>query len=147
MKLFVLSVILLLGFTGQQSAAVEDEAGTQAHRAIAAGYGLNLDSGEILSPAHLASRLVEPCANGGVCLYANPDGTGLLVRYTTSQNGCRNLPSAANDKTSYVWNNSTEQWFVYTGNTCTGTSGPIYASSQGQMTGGYNNTISSIYGS
>jgi hypothetical protein len=56
---------------------------------------------------------------------------------------CVNLTTAMR-ATSYVWNNSSQQWRAWTGTGCTSSNAPLYAHTAGGMGAPFNNNIHAL---
>jgi len=57
---------------------------------------------------------------------------------------CVYLDSNMRNKTSYVYNNTAEQWRAWTGPGCSGSNAPLYAHNGGPMGGVFQNNIEGL---
>lgn len=94
------------------------------------------------------AQAVIGCPAGALCLY-DSNYTSAVPIYDidgadSAPNGCTTLGISLRNRTVYIWNRSPFRWTVYTGSSCQATSGPIYANSQGNMTGVYYQSIDSF---
>jgi hypothetical protein len=94
------------------------------------------------------AQAVIGCSSGALCFYdSNYSSAVPMVDHDAADSGpneCINLATSYRNKTVYIWNRSGFRWTVYTGINCGATSGPIYANSQGNMSGVYYKTIDSF---
>ena len=113
-------------------------AGVPAHTAIDLATG---------KPAVLSAAMMAVCGTNALCFYdywstgtVNYDYFGSMTTIGTS---CRNLATSMKNKTSYIWNNSSARVTVHTGDPsgCLGVEGTVWAHSDGNMSGAYNNSI------
>lgn len=106
---------------------------------------LTLALGATLAGSASPALAVGACPTGGICFYdtgVSANWMEYLDRADIAVGRCRVMPSAANNKTSYIVNNGGSQWRTYSNADCTGTNGAIYAYSSGTMDAAHNNNIS-----
>lgn len=93
------------------------------------------------------AQAVRACSAESICFYdVNTSLAAPMVDHDgedTSPNECHNLPSSARNKTSYVQNRTDYIWYVYRSLNCGGSVGRLYANTNGDMTGVWNNSIQS----
>ncbi len=108
----------------------------------------------IVAPVLLAvavpssAQAVIGCPSGALCLYDSNLSSATpfydLDDADINPGECRTLGISLRNRATYIWNRSAVRWAVYTGSSCSATSGPIYPNSQGNMTGAYYQTIDSF---
>lgn len=84
--------------------------------ALPAGTGINADGSTFALAA-----LSYSCPSGYMCLYTGTSGGGTVYPIAQSWTGCRQLPSAYDNTTSSIYNNTsyTFRVFVLRTTTCT----------------------------
>jgi hypothetical protein len=112
---------------------------------VAAGLAATAGIIGVASPAQAAS-----CASGYICFFDNTNGTTLLEQALATsypRSICESWSGQTykDNKVGYIVNNSGYSFVVYLNYSCSGTSAPVYANSQGAMNSTWNNSISSIF--
>ena len=112
--------------------------------AVVAALFVGLGGGLVFaSPA----QAVRACSAESICFYdVNTSLASPMIDHDgedTADNECFTMASAYRNKTSYVQNRTDYIWYVWTTTNCTGTVGRLYANTNGDMTGMWNNSIKS----
>jgi hypothetical protein len=98
--------------------------------------------------AQSPAQAVIGCPAGALCLYDSNYSSAVpfwdIDGADFNPNGCVTLGLNDRNRTTYIWNRSPFKFTAYTGIGCAGTSGPIYANTQGNMTGVYYKTLDSF---
>lgn len=114
------------------------------HRITAALFALTLAIVGVFGIASPA-QAVGVCTADAICFYDTSGSWYPMVDHDdadTSPGECLLLGGYSN-ATSYIWNRTDHQYYVWTGTGCAGTRGLIYANSSGAMVSPFNNTIDS----
>jgi (2Fe-2S) ferredoxin len=95
-----------------------------------------------LAPAQPA-QAVGVCTADAICFYDTSGSWYPMVDHDdadTSPGECFGM-GANVYRTSYIWNRTDHQYYVYKGANCSGTRGTIYANSSGAMDSNWNDAI------
>lgn len=143
----LLHAVFLMGLTFQVGCGEQMEephGGVLEEGAIHPGQVIDLEHGKLADP-DVADRLVGACPRDRICLYDTSSSSTYMVAHNISVGPYYCLyAGGANNKTSYIVNNSDALWRVYDATGCTGTYGPIYPNTSGAMNSTWNNNISSL---
>jgi hypothetical protein len=91
------------------------------------------------------AQAVGVCTADAICFFDTSGSWYPMVDHDdadTSPGECLAL-GGYGGQTSYIWNRTDHQYYVWTGVGCAGTRGLIYANSSGSMASPFNNSIDS----
>lgn len=113
---------------------------------LRAFFALALIVGGVVTMASPA-QAVGVCTADAICFYDTSSDWYPMIDHDdadTSPGECLYMAPDYQGRTSYIWNRTDHQYYVWTGTGCSGTRGLIYANSSGGMSSPYNNSIRSF---